>query len=576
MTRNSVIACVAGVVVLAGAAFGLKKFSGSPKAQEPTFCRDIAPIVFSQCAQCHREGGVGPFPLIEYADVKKRAKQIAELTEEHIMPPWLPEPSEPGAEFVGERRLTDARIKALRRWQETGAPEGNVADLPPKPSIPKDWQLGEPDLVVTMPESYTLPPEGRDVYRNFVAQIPNKVRRFVRAIEMRPGNPRVVHHAFIYVNRSGSARRLDEADKEVGYPGMDPGAGSELPNGHFLSWNPGKMPAPHPEGTQWLLEPGSDAVFQLHMKPTGKPEEIRASVAFYFSQMPPTRFPVRVLLRSLAIDIPAGEANYTIESSYKLPVAVDVLGIGPHAHYLGRDLQGWAEKPDGSRMKLIHIKHWDFNWQGDYRYVNPVTLPAGTTLRMHYTYDNSEQNPYNKAGAKRVQYGEQTTDEMGELWMQVLAHNPEDRRKLEADYEVNWMQADAIARANWVLERDPKNVASRTNLGGVYFLRGDLDGAERELKRALEIDPNYATAYSHLTHVYIKRNDLPNAKAAARKAVELKPDDYMARNNLGYLLMAEGDAKGAVEHLERAVQINPNDALSKTNLAKARAMLEKR
>jgi hypothetical protein len=575
MTRRTGIACIAGgVIALAGAAFGLRNASRG-KPQEPTFCRDVAPIVFSQCVQCHREGGAGPFPLLEYGDVKKRARQIAELTEEHIMPPWMPEPAEPGAELVGERRLTDAEISTLRRWSDAGAPEGDRADLPPRPELPRDWQLGEPDLVVTMPETYMLPAEGRDVYRNFVAPIGNRERKFVRAIEMRPGNPRVVHHAFIYLNRTGSARRLDAADSEIGYPGMDPGIGSDSPSGHSLSWNPGKMPAPVPEGTQWVLEPSSDAIFQLHMKPTGKPEPIQVSVALYFTKEPQSKFPVRLMMRSLDIDIPAGEPNYVIEASYKLPVAVDVLAIGPHAHYLGHDLQGWAERPDGSRTTLLHIKNWDFYWQGDYRFEKPVTLPAGTTLRMRYSYDNSSRNPVNREGVKRVQYGEQTTDEMGELWLQVLAHNMEDRAKLSSDYEVKWLQPDAIARANWVLERDPKNVWSRTNLGGILFLRGDLSGAERELKRVLEIDPSYALAYSHLAHVYMRRNDLPQSIASLEKVVALTPDDFMAQNNLGYLLMVAGDAKRAIEHLEKALRINPDDALSRKNLEKARAMLEK-
>jgi len=192
-----------------------------------TFNRDVAPIVFAECAACHRPGEAGPFPLLTYDDVRRRASQVADVTRRRVMPPWLPAAGH--GEFLGDRRLSDEQVATIGRWVEQGAPEGAAADMPPRPPFADGWQLGEPDLVVRMPEPYVLPADGADVYRNFVLPVPLAAGRWVKAVEIRPGNAKVVHHAFLLADRTPASRRLDALEPGVGYGGMDAGDGTADP-----------------------------------------------------------------------------------------------------------------------------------------------------------------------------------------------------------------------------------------------------------------------------------------------------------------------------------------------------------
>ncbi|MFP6573013.1 MAG: cytochrome c, partial [Vicinamibacterales bacterium] len=210
-----------------------------------TFTRDIAPIIYSQCTPCHRSGGSGPFSLISYEDVSRRARQIVEVTTSGFMPPWLPEPG--FGDFIGERSLTSGQIEILSEWIESGTLEGTQEALPALPSFNDGWKLGDPDLVVNLPSSYTLPAEGIDIFRNLVIPIPVSERRWVKAVELRPGNPQFVHHAIMAVDDTTSSRRLEAAETEQadqpGFSGMEMGQ-AFMPDGHLMGWTPGMAPNP--------------------------------------------------------------------------------------------------------------------------------------------------------------------------------------------------------------------------------------------------------------------------------------------------------------------------------------------
>src|SRR5262245_13038309 len=348
-----------------------------PRVGALTFNKDIAPVVWAGCATCHRPGEIGPFSLITYDDVRRHATQIAAVTARRAMPPWKPAPGR-GA-FQNERRLTDAELDAIQKWIADGAPEGAAADRPPAssglegrpPRFTSAWQLGTPDLVVTMPVPFTVPADGADVFRTFVIPIPLTAARYVRALEFHPGNARVVHHANLGVDRTRSSRHLDARDPEPGYAGgMERDA--RYPEGQLLGWTPGQAAHAVPEGTQWRLEPGSDLVVQLHLQPTGRPETVRVSAGFYFTDTPPTRVPIGLRLGSETIDIAAGARDYVVSDRYTLPTAVDVVAIQPHAHNLARRMEATATLPDGSRRSLIVIDDWDFRWQDVYRYTTPI------------------------------------------------------------------------------------------------------------------------------------------------------------------------------------------------------------
>ena len=547
------------------------------KEKPPTFNHDVAPIVFSQCVACHHPGGLGPFSLTGFADVKKRAKMIATVTASRYMPPWLPEPGH--GEFAGVRRLTDEQIAMIARWAKAGSPEGAPGDLNETPHWSDDWQLGKPDLVVTMQEAYTLAADGRDVYRNFV--IPNAIPAnvYLRAMEMRPGN-RGVHHGSIFFDDTGSARRLAVREKEAGigshepsspgFPGMNPGDGARPPAGMFTAWQPGKGPSEAPPGLSAPIHKGADIVLQLHMRPTGKGETISPSIALYFTERAPTRSTLLLALRSVQMDIPPGAADCAVESSYKLPVDVEALAVAPHMHYLGKEIHGWADLPNGTRQDLILITRWDFNWQGDYRYAAPVPLPEGSTIHMRCTYDNSAANVRNpNQPPKRVTYGLQSSDEMGELWLQLVPEREADMQTLDRDYYKNWVLPDTLARGEVVARLEPKNVENRINLAAALAVSGRLDEAVKQVRQAIEDNPGNAPAHYLLSQILIKQNKPSEAKTAIERSVELEPANAKAQGDLGWILLNFGEVLPALEHLQKAVDLNPTDPLAQLNLKKA-------
>ncbi len=540
-------------------------------AVEPTFNRDVAPILFSQCAECHHAGGIAPFGLTSYRDVKKRSKTILRVTNDRTMPPWPPEVGH--GEFLGARRLTDTQIATLARWVGKGMAEGVASNLPPLPGFRDDWQLGEPDLVVSLNKAFHLPADGPDIYRNLVMPYEAPANRFVRAVEFRPGKTAAIHHAFVLVDESGDARRLESLESEPGFPGMLAGRGARAPGG-FVSWQPGRRAVEVPEGMSWVLKKGMDLVLQLHLRPTGKPEEVQPSVGVYFTDKPPSRPNMIMLLRSTAIDIPAGEASYPIETSYKLTTDVSLIGLAPHLHYLGKEAQGWAELPDGTRRELLYIKKWDFNWQGDYRCVEPVALPKGTTLKMRFTYDNSSQNRANPTKPpRRVQYGLQSSDEMGELWFWLETKTPGELQTLQRDYFGSWGLADKVAVNEALLRSNPKDAVSRTELGAAFSAMGRIDEALAQLRHAIADNPAIQRAHYALGTLLAKRGDHAGAEEAFTRAVEIDPKDAKAQNNLGAVLLSQGKTAQAIERFEIALRLNPEDTLARQSLERARTAL---
>jgi Flp pilus assembly protein TadD len=530
----------------------------------PTFTKSIAPIIFESCAPCHRPGQSGPFPLLTYADVKKRARQIAEVTERHYMPPWLPDG--PKDEFQGDRRLSPERVALFRTWLESGVPEGSPEDLPSRPVWTEGWMLGEPDLVVEMPEKYILPAEGRDVYRNFVIPTHLKRPRYVRAVEFQPDNRAVVHHAFIKVDRAGQAGKTHASDGQPGFPGMNLPEGVEMPSGYFLSWQPGKTPAAEPPGFGWQLKPNQDLVLQVHLKPTGKPEELKARIGVYYTDSPPTNSTMTFALCALNLDIPPGVGAYSVENTLTLPVDVDVLSVLPHTHYLGKNLEGVAILPNGTKHQLLRIPDWDFNWQGDYRYSKPVHLPAGTTLQMRYTFDNSAANPRNPNQPPRtVRYGPQSTDEMAELWFQVRAQNTNDLSRLAQASNENHSRLFADY-ARFRLEQNPHDAQARTELGFTQWTQGKLTPAVENFRQAAADDPSLDQPHYYLGVILRTQNHLAEARQEFETAIKLNPRNSRAHGNLAFVFLSLGEIQSAKEHLQQALELNPADQLARSTL----------
>jgi Flp pilus assembly protein TadD/mono/diheme cytochrome c family protein len=528
--------------------------------QALTFARDIAPIVYAHCASCHRPGESGPFPLLTFDDVKKHARQIVTVTQSRYMPPWLPQAGY--GDFTDENRLTAEQIRKIAAWVSQGTPEGVESEIPPAPHFTDGWQLGPPDLIVEAPQTLTLQADGTDVYWNFVVTPKIDKRRYVRAIEVRPGQKRIVHHANVIIDRSGWGHE-QEASPGAGFGGM------ELTNrrsvfdvdGYFLFWRPGGTPDVEPDGLAWTLDPGNDLIINTHMRPDGKPEQIRPVLGLYFTDKPQTKFPMLIQLEhDGAIDIPPGVRDFPVSDDFRLPMDVDALAVFAHAHYLATLMEGYATLPDGTRKWLIRIPAWDQNWQSVYRYRQPVFLPKGTVISMRYHYDNSAANVRNpNQPPKRVKAGNHATDEMGHLWLQVLPRDAAHQREI----------TEALSRHT--LEKYPDDFPAHMTLAAVLLSRTNAQAAVPVAQAAVRIQPKDAEARNLLGDTLVGVGRVPEAIAQYGQAVALNPDFINARFNLAIALAKAGRYDDAIAQYQVILKVYPDDPELKQRLIEAQA-----
>jgi mono/diheme cytochrome c family protein len=458
----------AAVVAAALAVFAGDGHAAADGRRPVTFSEDVAPIIFTQCASCHRPGEAAPFPLTSYAEVRPMGRRIASVTASRTMPPWK---AEGDYAFKDARRLTDVQIATLRQWVLDGMLEGDRGKLPPLPHFTQGWQLGKPDLIVSMPEPFEVPADGPDIYRTFVIPLNLDQDAWVRAIDFRPSARAVVHHSLFFVDTTGAARERDARDPGPGFAGgMGAGIGGRrrrggAPGGDrdatagIGGWAVGGRALQLPAGLAYFVPKGSDLLLSTHFHPSGEVQHERSTVGLYFAAAPPTESFAGIQLPPVfgvfsGIDIPAGDAAYTISDSFVLPVAVKAFGAGAHAHYLGKSFTLTATFPDGTKKTLIGIPDWDFSWQEQYLYTDFVPLPAGTRLDAVITYDNSAGNRRNPTRPpKRVTWGEQSTDEMGSVGLRVVAANPADLPRLQQAYAAHLREAMASAATRRLAER---------------------------------------------------------------------------------------------------------------------------
>jgi len=420
--------CTAAVVVALVASCSAASAADTAANEPVTFNKHIAPLIFQNCSACHHPGEVAPFSLLTYDDAKKRAKQIQLVTTQRLMPPW--KGVEGHGRFIDERRLKPEQIDLIARWVNAGSLEGDPRDLPKPPEFSAGWKLGPPDIVITMPEAYTVPADGPDIYRNFVFEISIPAGKYLKAAEYRPGNRRVVHHAALAMDVDGKARRQDEEDPAPGFKGSLNLPGQLLP-GSLSAWTPGRDPLPLPEGLSMPWKKGAGLLLQLHLHPSGKPETEQSTVGLYLTDQAPQRSMADVVLIAKKIDIPPGEKAYATHDEFVLPVEMKAFGLFPHMHLIGREMKIVAHPPGTESFSLLWINDWDFNWQNFYQYETPVTLPAGTKITLDAVHDNSADNFRNPNNPpQRVTWGEQTTNEMSAAILQLVPLHETDMPKL--------------------------------------------------------------------------------------------------------------------------------------------------
>jgi Flp pilus assembly protein TadD len=553
-----------------------------------TYTEDIAPLVADRCAICHHDGGPAPFSLETYDEVKRHATQIALVTSRRVMPPWKADPSD--GPFVGQHPLSEAEIALIDRWVKDGALEGdpsnpqairNPQSVPgqardalslSKGAIRNDgWQLGKPDLIVTLPQPYMLQAGGTDVFRIFVLPLRVPSTKYVRGLEFHPGNPKVVHHANIRVDRTTASRALDDADPGPGYSGLILRS-ADYPEGHFLGWTPGQVAPLLPKDFTWRLDPNTDLVVEIHMQPSGKPEPVQPSIGLYFSDRPATKTPAMLRLGRQDIDIRAGEKNYTITDSYVLPVDVAVQAVQPHAHYRARDVRGDAQLPDGTTRELIHIADWDFRWQHVFRFEHPFALPKGTRLSMRYVYDNSTDNVRNpEHPPKRARWGQRSADEMGDLWVQVLTKNEPDLVTLTREFRAK-VAAEDVRGYESEIERHPDESGLHDDAALLYLELGRPDQAVAHFQRSLALKGASANAHYNLGTALTVARRFEEAAYEFQQTIRIDPSYAAAHNNLGNVLLAQGKTADAIREFNEVVRQAPKSPDAFGNLAQAYAI----
>jgi peroxiredoxin len=396
-----------------------------------TFHRDVEPILQNNCQQCHRPGEVGPFPLMTYRQAAGWAADIKEYTQGRKMPPWKPVENVP---FHNERKLSDKEIETLAAWADGGATEGDPKDAPKPREFADGWQLGQPDLVLTVPEEMTVGAGGRDLFRCFVLPTDLDEDKYVVAFEVKPGNNAVVHHALNFVDRTGKGRKLEQAERDRAKaddePDRGPGYNSTmgvgfLPQGVLGGWAPGQMAHPLPDGHGWLLPKGSDVVVQVHYHRTGRVEKDHLSLGLYFAKKPGTKPFKGLILPGLFLAIPADNDQFKVHGDIEVYQDCVLHDVMPHMHKLGKEIKVTITPPDCPPTTLIAIQDWDYNWQETYFLKEPMALKKGTRLSVDAVYDNSAKNPMNPFDPPRwVLPGEQTTNEMCFVFMGATSDAP--------------------------------------------------------------------------------------------------------------------------------------------------------
>ena len=389
------LTAVAALLLVAIASFDHASAS-APTAV--TFTKDVAPIFFSKCAACHRPGEIAPMSLLTYKDARPWARSIKEKVVNRDMPPWHADPQH--GTFKNDRRLSDKEMATIVAWVDGGAPEGNPKDLPPPPRFTDGWQIGQPDVVLSMTNEFSVPAEGTVSYQYFFVPTDFTEDKWIQAAEVRPGNRAVVHHVIVFVVGPEAARRRQGVfSRDGGFEGL-------------VGTAPGEEPMILPDGIGKRVKAGSYLVLQMHYTPNGKPATDRTSIGLRFSRKPVQQAISGGAALNRWFEIPAGDGNYEVRSSYVFKADAHILNLMPHMHLRGKDFEYRLTYPDGTMKTILRVPRYDFNWQTRYELKDPVAAPRGSRLECVAHFDNSVKNKWNPDATKAVRWGQQTWEEM--------------------------------------------------------------------------------------------------------------------------------------------------------------------
>ena len=396
-TAAALDAVIAGKPVAAASAMSKGAMISFPERGESriSYAKDIAPILEAKCVACHQEGGIGPFAMSGYDMVKGFSPMIREVIRTDRMPPYHADPHV--GKFSDDKRLTPTQVKTLVHWIEAGAQRGEGADpLAAVHHVAQEWPLGKPDLVLNVP-AYTIPATGVVDYQRPAMMNPLTEGKWIRASTVKPGSRQGVHHLLTgWMAEMPANGQSSETKWQGGVGGYAVGSESTI--------------APKNIGT--YLPPGGAIGFQVHYTPFGKEEVDKSQIALYFYDKPPEMIMHNVVIMDPTIVIPANTGRHMETAYVKFPKDALLYSAFPHAHYRAYSSDLWIEYPDGKQKLLLSLPRYDFNWQRDYTFAEPVKVPAGAKLIAHYVYDNSRRNPSNPDASIQVSWGEQSFQEM--------------------------------------------------------------------------------------------------------------------------------------------------------------------
>jgi len=379
--------------------------AGNSFVSTVTFTKDVAPILYDRCVDCHRPGEIAPMSLLTYNEARPWAKAIKEKVLDRSMPPWLA--SAENHLFKNDRRLSQKEIDTIAAWVDAGAPKGNDHDLPSQPKFEQGWSIGKPDAVISLDQAVAVPAEGVIPYKYLTVQTNFTEDKWVQAAEIRPGNRKVVHHVIIFVQEPGNRTELTgEARGGMGYK--------------LCGFAPGEQPKVFPPGTARLIKKGSKLTFQMHYTPNGEATTDRSYVGLIFSKTPVQKTALTGTAINSRFVIPAGDANFEVLSSWTATDDVRIIDLMPHMHVRGKDFTYTAVYPDGHSEVVLQVSKYDFNWQLLYQFTEPLFLPKGARLDCVAHFDNSARNKYNPDPAKEVRWGDQTWEEMMIGWFDYV------------------------------------------------------------------------------------------------------------------------------------------------------------
>lgn len=393
------VSLLLGLGVTLALAVGLRQSN----AAQITFTKDVAPILYKSCAECHRPGEIAPMSLMTYQQVRPWAKSIRERIVEGSMPPWSADPKV--GHWANDPRLSAQEIETIVQWVSAGAPKGDDKDLPPAPKFTDGWTIGTPDAVVEMSSEYTVPADGTVPYLYFSMPTGFTEDKWVQALEIRPGNRSVVHHVIAYA-QDGNVK--DTA----------PGGEGDLRAGrvHLGGITPNKTGITFSPGTAKLIKKGSNIVFQMHYTTNGAATKDRTKIGFVFAKEPAKTEILTGNAINTRFAIPAGDGNFEVKASKTFEQDVLLTSFMPHMHVRGKAFRYTAVYPDGRSEVLLNVPKYDFNWQHSYIPKKAIALPKGTRLDCVAFFDNSEKNKYNPDPTKIVRWGDQTWEEMMIGW----------------------------------------------------------------------------------------------------------------------------------------------------------------